>query len=368
MMPAWRRYLAPAALLLLATPLVVGLVHPDSPAAILKEGRRLARPPKPPETGADWVALPGETEDYLKDHFGLRQAMIRAHKDLTKTVLGLGSDAVLLGRDGRMFYLGEEAVRQSAGLVLRDQRAADTVALLRRVCERLSAQGVRFLVAPPPNAATVYQDDLPDWAKKGDRRTEYDLIMQGLKAAGVKTVDLRPVMAAVEPPGAGYYRHDSHWTPRGALAAYNAVVEADSHADWRLAPTSALGPPIVWKGGDLARLLGVQDNVTEKVEPFVLSAAPKQLLTSDPYGDFVLTSEKPGPSIVIVGDSFTGAEFADMVLQHAGKVVWLDHRHCKFDWNALEKFHPDEVWWMTNERFLICDPGARPLAFAPRPR
>ena len=36
-------------------------------------------------------------------------------------MLGMGDNSVLVGRDGRMFYLGEEAVRQSAGLVLRDQ-------------------------------------------------------------------------------------------------------------------------------------------------------------------------------------------------------------------------------------------------------
>ncbi|HTR12379.1 MAG TPA: hypothetical protein VMI72_03740 [Roseiarcus sp.] len=364
MLRVWRRYVAPAAFLLLATPLVVGIVHPDSPAAVLKEGRRLAPLPEPPESGADWLALPGTTEAYLNDHFGLRQVMIRAHKDMTKTVLGLGSDSVLMGRDGRMFYLGEEAVRQSAGLVLRDQRVADTVALLKDVNDRLTAQGVRFLVASPPNAATVYQDDLPDWAKKGDRRTEYDLIFEGLAADGIKAVDLRPVMAATARKGAAYYRHDSHWTPRGALAAYNAIVEADGHPDWRLDPKRVLGPPAVRKGGDLARMLGVQDSVTETVEPFALPAEPKELLTSDPYGDFALTSERAGPTILMIGDSFTAADFAEMLLQHAGKVVWLDHRHCEFDWKAVERFHPDEVWWMTTERFLICDPGARPLAFA----
>ena len=45
-------------------------------------------------------------------------------------MLGLGDGSVLVGRDGRMFYLGEEAVQQSAGLIVRDQRIADTVALL----------------------------------------------------------------------------------------------------------------------------------------------------------------------------------------------------------------------------------------------
>jgi len=30
---------------------------------------------------------------------------------------------------------------------------------------------------------------------------------------------------------------------------------------------------------------------------------------------------------------------------------------------VIDRFHPDEVWWMPNERFLICDPGAEPANF-----
>ena len=71
---------------------------------------------------------------------------------------------------------------------------------------------------------------------------------------------------------------------------------------------------------------------------------------------------------MIFGDSFTGGYFAPLLLQHAGRVIWLDHRFCGFDWKAIDRFHPDEVWWMPNERFLICAPGARPLDFAEEKR
>jgi alginate O-acetyltransferase complex protein AlgJ len=363
-LPRWRRYFAVAAFLLLATPLVLGLVRPDSPAAVLREGRRLAPAPRLPQSSEDWQSLPTMLDAYLKDHFGLRQALIRAHKDLTKPMFGLGDDSVLVGRDGRMFYLGEETVRQSAGLVLRDQRVADTVDLLTAMKEALARRGVGFLVASPPNAATVYQDDLPDWAQNAGRRTEYDLFLDGLAAKGVKTIDLRPVMAAARAEGAAYYRHDTHWTALGALAAYDAIVERDGRADWRLNPDAALTAPVFRPGGDLARLLGVQDSVTEQIKDLALRSGTKALLTSDPYGDFVMTSQRSGPTIMIIGDSFTGGIFAPMVSQHAGRVVWIDHQHCGFDWKVIDRFRPDEVWWMPNERFLICGPGVRPVDFA----
>ncbi len=359
-----RRYFGLLALLLIATPLVVGLVAPDSPATVLKEGRRLAPAPRLPATGADWLALPAALDAWLRDHFGLRDALIRAHKDLTKPMLGHGDDSVLVGRDGRMFYLGEEAVRQSAGLVVRDQRVADAVDLIAAMNADLERRGIRFLVASPPNAATVYQDDLPDWAQNRGKRTEYDLFMQGLAARGINAIDLRPVLAKARSEGTAYLRHDSHWTARGALAAYNAVVASDGHSDWRLDPATTLSALSAHKGGDLARLLGVQEAANEEAEELTLPQGEKTLLTADPYGDYVQTSGRPGPTVMIIGDLFTGAHLEPMLLQHVGRVVWFASDHCGFDWSAIDRFRPDEVWWMPNERFLICDPGVRPRGLA----
>jgi alginate O-acetyltransferase complex protein AlgJ len=359
----YRRHFAVLAFLLLATPLVAGVILPVNPAAIIKEGRNLAPAPKAPLTRQDWLLLSKQIDAYLQDHFGLRQVMIRLHKDLTKPMLGFGNDSVLIGRDGRMFYLGEEAVRQSAGLIFRDQRVADTADLLVSINAALKVRGIRFLVASPPNSATIYQDDLPQWARNRRRQTEYGALIENLASRDVRAIDLRPTLRAAQAEGPAYYMHDTHWTPRGALAAFNAVAEADAHADWRIDAKSALGPLTNRKGGDLARMFGVQDSVSEQSEDLTLPAGTKVLLSSDPFGDYVETSNKPGPTIMIIGDSFTGGDFATMAAQHAGRVIWVDHRHCGFDWAAIDKFHPDEVWWMPNERFLICGPGVRPVDF-----
>ena len=356
-----RRYFAIVVFLLLATPLVLGVVRPDPPAAILKEGRYLAPAPTIPAAGDDWLTLSSRIDAFLGDHFGLRQALIRAHKDLTKPLLGFGNDTVLVGRDGRLFYLGQEAVQQSAGLLVRDHRVSDTVDLLARMNAALKARGVKFLVAVPPNAATIYADDLPNWAQNGGRRTEYDLLLDGLAAHGVRAVDLRPAVEAARSGGPVFYMHDSHWTARGALAAFNAIVEADGRPDWRFDPKSALGQPEAREGGDLARMLG--EDATETVEDLTLPAARTELLTADPVSDFVGTLDRPGPTIMVFGDSFTQDYFARMALQRAGRVVWLEYHKCGFDWKAIDRFHPDEVWWMPNERFLICDPGAKPADF-----
>ena len=65
--------------------------------------------------------------------------------------------------------------------------------------------------------------------------------------------------------------NDLHWNVRGALAGFNAIVEADGHADWRIDPSSAIGSMAERRGGDIARLLGIADSVSERTETLTLA-------------------------------------------------------------------------------------------------
>jgi hypothetical protein len=364
MLSRYRRYFALGAFLLVATPLVWGMVLPDSPEMIYKEGRRLAPPPSTPATLANWTALPGQVDAYLSDRFGFRHAMIELHKDLTHPVVLKVNTAALIGRDGRMFYEGNEMVRQSAGLVLRDQRVADAADLIAAMRDVLAKRGIRFLVTVPPNSSTIYQDDLPIWAQSQGRATEYDLFLEDLAARNVKTVDLRPAMKAVRVEGEAYLFYDAHWTARGALAGFNATVEADGRPDWRLDPATALGPSEARKGGDVARILGVQDEVTETAETLALPIRGNdEALSQDVMPDHVITTGGPGPTVMVIGDSFTANYFPLMLSQHVGRAIWVHHHQCGFDWKLIDRFRPDEVWWAPTERFLVCDPGVRPIDF-----
>jgi len=354
------------AFLLLAAPLAVGIVRPDSPALILKEGRYPAPAPARPDGPGDWLKLPKQIDAYLSDHFGLRERMIRLHRDLTHPVLLKVNTAVLTGRSGRMFYQGNEMVRQSAGLVLRDVRVTQTARFIAEMRDALAERGIRFLVAIPPNSSTIYQDDLPGWAQDKGKTTEYDLLLEELKGYGVKTVDLRPPLTALRAKGEeAYLLYDAHWTPRGALAGFNAVVEADGHPSWRLDPAAVMGPPEKRKGGDVARILGVQDEVSEEAKPLTLKLQGKdEDISPGIMPDHVVDTGRPGPTIMVIGDSFTQGYFPLMLSQHGvGRAIWIHHHECGFEWKLIDKYRPDEVWWAPTERFLLCDLGVAPIGF-----
>lgn len=360
-----RRFLGLLVFLLLASPIVWGTVAPGSPASVLDEGRLPAPVPERPRNWNELIALPGQVDAYLNDHFGFRQAMVRTYRELSLPFF-IGNELVLIGSDGRrMFYLGDEAVRQSAGLILREEKVADAAYMLAAIRDALARRAIRFLVTIPPNSSTIYQDYLPIWAQRGGRKTEYDLLLEDLAARDVKAIDLRPALMAARKEGRVYRMTDTHWTERGAVAGFNAVVEADGHPDWRLDPATALGPPVKDKRGDLARLLGVQDDVTESNDAFALAwGGRNEFLSKGVMPDRLVASAKPGLTIMVIGDLFTFDYFTIMLMQHVRSAIWLNHDQCGFDWKWIDKFNPDEVWWVPTERFLICKPGAHPIDFA----
>ncbi len=140
MLSRYRRYGAIVAFLLLTLPLIVGIVAPDSPDLILKEGRRMAPPPAAPATLDDWRSFPRQVDAYLQDRFGLRQKMIRLHKDLTKSLVAEGDVKVLVGRNGHMFLKLDNMVQQSSGQLLRDKsvaETADTIASFDQALKRM---------------------------------------------------------------------------------------------------------------------------------------------------------------------------------------------------------------------------------------
>jgi alginate O-acetyltransferase complex protein AlgJ len=364
MISRYKRHFLFLVFVLLATPLVAGLLMPANEVEFRKEGRMRSPTPSIPHSLDEVAALPKELDDYLGDRFGLRRQMIGWYANLTKRPFGEGSGQVLVGRHGRMFYLGNDAVRQSAGLVRRDWEVTETADFLAAMRNALAERGIRFLVASPPNSARIYQDDLPRWARSNGRVTEYDLLMADLAARGIKAVDLRPILWTVRAKAPPYLLYDTHWSPSGALAGFNAIAEADGHLDWRTNPEAFLSPLTQRRGGDLARMIGVFDDVAEPVrEVGSYPRSTKVDLTDGESATYVETSEKQGETVMIIGDSFTMRFFPSMLLNHVRRLVWQHHKYCGFDWTLIDRFQPDEVWWMPTERYLLCSPNVRPEGF-----
>lgn len=361
----WRYIVFPLAIVL-ALPLIATLLEPSGLSLSEEELRSLTPPPAMPASFAGWLALPSRIDSYLRDNFGLRQAMVRGQALVQQVLLRQGSDLVFLGLDGWLFYRGDQMVLQSAGLVRHDRAIAETADFFQSIGRALAARGAKFLIASPPNSATIYGDKLPKWARNTGRLTDYDLMMQDARERGVFAVDLRPALRRARTAGQAYYKHDTHWTPFGANYALNALALASGHPDWQRDPARTLAPPTTKVGGDLARMLGIDQEVTEEDQPLQLPPWSAKVLT--PQRSYVAEGfASSGPVLMILGDSFTSLTFAPMLLAHVRELVWIHHEGCGFDWKWVEEFHPEEVWYMPTERQIMCNGALRPKHFNPQP-
>jgi hypothetical protein len=149
--------------------------------------------------------------------------------------------------------------------------------------------------------------------------------------------------------------HDTHWTPRGALIGFDVIVAAAAHPAWGINADAARGALTDMKGGGLANMLGIGDDVSEAAEPLTIPDGLRQPLSGGSFGAFSERGGRAGPTVMLMGDSFTAADFP--------QIVWFHHQHCYFDWKWIDEFHPDEVWWMPTERYLVCSKAARPSGF-----
>jgi len=316
----------------------------------------LSTAPAWPRAAGDWLALPRRIDRFLADHFGLRSTLVRAHGRLRYAV-DLPSDLrVIIGRDNWLFLNGDGTIEQATGKLLREAeiaKFADRAVALRA---RLAAKGAQLLVAIPPNGPTINRARLPAWAAEAPAVTEYDLMMRALAARGVATVDLRPPLLAANAPT--YRRTDTHWNKLGALIAYNAVVSALGKLEWTIDPVRALRGFESVPGGDLARLLAISADVTDEDARIDLSAysppPPATLIATqfESGGDLVETGS--GPTVLVIGDSFTRGFWQDYFALHAGRYVWIHHEQCGFMQSTIESYAPEIVILAPTERQMFC--------------
>ena len=267
------------------------------------ELRSLAPLPALPTRAADWRALPARTDDYLRDHFGLRHAMIHAQSVIAHLWLRTGSASVLVGRDGSLFFRDDNSIKQSTGRLLREQRVIETADTIARAHAVLASRGVKLIFASPPNSASIYADRLPAWAQGAGNPTEYDLMLKTLADRGVMAVDLRPVLHEARAGGAVYFAHDTHWMARGALAAFNAIAAVAGHASWQLDTDTTLAAPTLRTGGDLAQMLGLSDDLQEPTQYMMLPDVHRQEFDPPPFYTFDASSGRANATtVLIIGD------------------------------------------------------------------
>jgi len=188
-----------------------------------------------------------------------------------------------------------------------------------------AARGIVYVVVVAPEKSEIYPEYLPSRVRRNPPPDLITGLFRHLSGTPVRAVDVRPTLWAAKAtePEPVYFRLDTHWNPVGALLAYQDVGRAIAAALPGFAPTPVSRYhriPLSHPSQDLVRMIGCPPErwkvpatyihgprrtvVRPLGEPARAALAADNLLNND----LMLESDcagAPGPSAVVVGDSFS---------------------------------------------------------------
>ena len=166
---------------------------------------------------------------YFEDHFAFRQYLVSADSWIESTLFQKSNiDNVIVGEDGWLFY--KDTLNDYNGQVRLSDRAIENIAYNLSVMQKqIESQGSKFIFTIAPNKNSLYTQNMPYtcsyvYSDVNNRK----LLEKALEQYQVNYVDLFDLFAQQEE--VLYYQRDSHWNNKGAMLAYNAILD---EAQWQ---------------------------------------------------------------------------------------------------------------------------------------
>jgi len=171
-------------------------------------------------------------------------ALIEGRALLFSLIGQSGSDQVLLGKDGFLFF--SETLPDYLG------ESVDIEAISKEVkaySDDLKQSGIGFTFVCAPNKNTIYPEHMPYYTLAGEN--SLPLLNERLREMGVHVADAYDALIKNKPEGLTYHRTDSHWNAAGALLVYRELMNSlgAPHEDYADAPRTK-----TVSRGDLIRL------------------------------------------------------------------------------------------------------------------
>ena len=345
------------------------------PKPDLREGRTLA--PVPQLTG-DLTEVRRQTDAYVADNFPARRHLISA-LNFARLQFGVsGSDKVLIGREGWLFYNDGSLLGHGRGVYrLGEDAARSHLVNIQARAEYLQARNAGYLVVAPPVKEAIYPELAPAWFRLDPTRYSNAVAELANEAMPGRVLHLETAMEAAKAEGVTTFsRHDTHWTGDGAYVGYQAIMQAlraqglreaaRPLSDFRANDSNPKRPR------DLAQMIGVAGYVPIHYRAYEDPAAATwkttwlggdrrdftapQIIDTGAVGKPVLMMQRDSFSIALL--PFLTGHFSRVVLTHIDDGYWRP--------DLIERFKPDFVILEVQEAGLgtVLSPAPAP---APAP-
>jgi hypothetical protein len=338
--------------------IVVGHIFPllGLPRPGLIENRVLAPMPAMPTTLHDLAALPKQLDDFVSDNFPTRTYMIGGLNYIRYRLGYSGTNKIIVGRDGWLFFDDTNHLGMAAGKHRLD--AASQGYWMQGLKERvdyLNRRGIKFYMTIGPVKEDIYPEHRPRWMPKKRVDTEVDDLFRLAHQAGYsQLVDPRAAILAQKNQQMLYGPYDTHWTALGAYIGYRELMRriSEDFPGMEPLPMSAFevppfNPSLVPR--DLSLMLGIAELVPHNRETLITfpihDPAKTEFLSSrhDWTAPQVLHTDSPsGKTVVLLRDSFT-SEMLPMLKKHFSTIVMAHFQDGIFRTDLIERYHPDMV-------------------------
>jgi alginate O-acetyltransferase complex protein AlgJ len=307
----------------------------------------------------DWkwrtaTTYPDSLGRWFDDHFGFRASLVRGYGETRVFALNVSpSSAVLKGRDGWLFYADDGGLDDYAND--RPLSALETGVWREAIVRAggwLRQRGVAYVFAIAPDKHVIYPEQMPESLRPIRPVSRMDQVYAALGATAVDAVDFRPALVQAKSAERVYFLTGTHWNDRGALVAYQQIIEAVRRQLASVSPAwtrSDFEPgEVEIRGQDLAGMLGLKD-VLHETDLRLLPRKPRRARVVDPpgvdpmseLGRLVTEVADTGlPRAVIFRDSFI-SRLVPFLSEHFSRAVYLWQKD--FDASVVSDEHPDVV-------------------------
>ena len=191
-------------------------------------------------------------ENWFKDHFAFRNELIAADAGIQNGIFKVSNvDGVISGKDGWMFY--SSTLNDYLGTDrLSDREIYNVAHNLSIAYEYVKNKGSNFVLTIPANKNTLYGENMPYYDSYiVDNVHNVDVLTPLLQDMDIPYADL--VKTFKDEEEVLYLKTDSHWNNRGAILAYNTIMDSLglAHNDYSDVNTRKEKGP----SGDLGRMM-----------------------------------------------------------------------------------------------------------------
>ena len=317
------------------------------------ENRELATFPRVDGSWTSIAALPDAFSLWFDDHFGFRSRLVRWYGDVRLSGLRVSpSTTVVTGQHGWFFYGDDMAVEDFANVEPMTPGAlANWRAAILRARDWLQARGIAYVFTVAPDKHVIYADEMPVTLARVGNLSRADQLFTALQDTDL-AVDMRAELFDAKTRERIYQQTDTHWNDRGALVAYQQIINA--------VRARVPGTPPAWtrddfapvdrivEGLDLAGMMGLT-RVLREVDMTLVPTRPRRARVVEPAG--ARPTDEEGrivteiddlslPRAVIFRDSFT-SRLVPFLSEHFSRAVYLWQND--FDADEVTKEHPDVV-------------------------